>query len=218
MNTKMEEFELIICIVNNGLGSKVLRLAKTQGVKGGTIFMGRGTVKNRILEFLELNDVRKEIVMMVTEADAALNAMLFLRKEFHLDKPDHGIVFSIGINNFIGTKHYEYVDKRKGLEKKNMHNLIYTIVNKGLAEDVIDAATRAGSKGGTIINARGSGINEHNMLFSMVIEPEKEIVMILSENETTEDIVQSIRSSLNIDKPGNGVIFVSGIKKVYGIK
>ena len=218
MINKMDDFELITCIVNNGLGSKVLRLAKTQGVTGGTICIGRGTVKNRLLEILDLNDVRKEIVIMVAEAEAAQATMLYLRKELHLDKPDHGIVYSMSLGNFIGTKHYEYVDKRKGLEKKTMHNIIYTIVNKGLAEEVIDAATRAGSKGGTIINARGSGINEHNMLFSMVIEPEKEIVMIISENDSTEAIVDSIRSALNIDKPGNGVIFVSGIKKVYGIK
>ena len=214
----MDDFELVICIVNTGLGSKVIRLAKTQGVTGGTIYLGKGTIKNKLLEFLDLNDVRKEIVMMVAGSETAYNAMLYLRKELHLDKPDHGIIFSMGINNFIGTKHYEYIDKRKGMEKKTMHNIIFTIVNKGLAEDVIDAATRAGSKGGTIINARGSGINEHNTLFSMIIEPEKEIVMIISEHDSTEEIVESIREALNIDKPGNGVIFVSGIKKVYGIK
>jgi len=214
----MDNFDLIICIVNNGHGSKVLRLAKTQGVKGGTICMGKGTVKSKLLEFLEINDVKKEIVIMVAETENAQNAMLHLRKEFHLDKPNHGIVFSIGLMNFIGSKHYDYVDRKKGLEKKTMHNVIFTIVNKGLAEDVIDAATKAGSKGGTIINARGSGVNEQNLLFSMVIEPEKEVVMIISESDSTEKIVENIRDELNIDKPGNGVMFVSGIKKVYGLK
>jgi len=214
----MDEFELIICIVNNGLGSKALKTAKRQGVKGGTICIGTGTIKNKFLEFFELTDRRKEIVIMVAESETALTAMQFLRKELHLDKPDHGIVFSMGLSNFIGTKHYEYIDRKKGLEKKTMHNVIFSIVNKGLAEDVIDAATKAGSKGGTIINARGSGIHENNLLFAMEIEPEKEIVMIISESDATDEIVESIRKELNIDKPGNGVMFVSGIKKVYGIK
>ena len=44
---------------------------------------------------------------------------------------------------------------------------------------MIDAATAAGSKGGTVINAR-SGIHEEQTLF-MDIEPEKEIVLIISD-------------------------------------
>ncbi len=34
-----------------------------------------------------------------------------------------------------------------------MHCAITVVVDKGKAEDVIDAATAAGSKGGTVINA-----------------------------------------------------------------
>jgi nitrogen regulatory protein PII len=90
-------------------------------------------------------------------------------------------------------------------------------VDRGKAEDVIDAATKAGSKGGTIINARGSGIHETSKLFSMDIEPEKEIVIILSEVESTEKIVSSIRSHLKIDEPGNGIIFIQDVNKTYGI-
>jgi nitrogen regulatory protein PII len=98
-----------------------------------------------------------------------------------------------------------------------MYHLITTIVDKGKAEDVINAATKAGSKGGTIINARGSGIHETSKLFSMDIEPEKEIVIILSEVDKTEEIVSSIRTNLKIDEPGNGIIYIQDVNKTYGI-
>lgn len=75
----------------------------------------------------------------------------------------------------------------------------------------------AGSKGGTIINARGSGIHETSKIFSMAIEPEKEIVLILSEEESTEGIVASIRKKLKIDEPGNGIIFIQEVSKTYGL-
>lgn len=91
------------------------------------------------------------------------------------------------------------------------------IVDRVKAEDVIDAATKAGSKGGTIINGRGSGIHETKKLFLMDIEPEKEIVIILSEVDLTEAIVSSIRTHLRIDEPGNGIIFVQDVNKTYGI-
>ena len=98
-----------------------------------------------------------------------------------------------------------------------MYQIIITIVNRGKAEDVIEAAKAAGSKGGTIINARGSGVNETSKLFNMDIEPEKEMVMILSKEDITENIVSSIHERLEIDKPGNGIIFIQNVNKTYGI-
>ena len=98
-----------------------------------------------------------------------------------------------------------------------MYHLLNVIVDKGKAEDVIDAATSAGSKGGTIINARGSGIHETSKLFAMEIEPEREIVMILSEYGNTDAIVASIRENLKIDAPGKGIIYIQDVNKTYGI-
>ena len=70
-----------------------------------------------------------------------------------------------------------------------MYQSIIAIVERGHAENVIDAATQAGSRGGTIINARGSGIHETSTLFAMEIEPEKEVVLIVAEKKNTDHIV-----------------------------
>ncbi|MDF2841081.1 MAG: nitrogen regulatory protein, partial [Clostridia bacterium] len=67
------------------------------------------------------------------------------------------------------------------------------------------------------INARGSGIHETSKLFSMEIEPEKEIVLIISEEQLTEAIAGSIKEELKIDEPGNGVIFIQEVNKTYGL-
>ncbi|GAE94435.1 nitrogen regulatory protein P-II [Gracilibacillus boraciitolerans JCM 21714] len=98
-----------------------------------------------------------------------------------------------------------------------MYQNIMAVVDKGKAEDVIESAQKAGSKGGTILNARGSGVHETSKLFSMDIEPEKEIVMILSDENYTEAIVTKIREDLKIDEPGNGIIFVQDVNQTYGI-
>ncbi len=212
------ELELIYAVVNSGLGSKVLKTAKHNGIKGGTILLGKGTVKNRVLEFLDLGDIRKEIVMMVCEKEAAYNVMDVLNKEFHYYKPNHGIAFSIPVLNLVGTRRYEEkIMKNSKGEGNTMYQAIFTIVDRGKAEAVIEAAEKAGSKGGTIINGRGSGIHETNVLFSMAVEPEKEIVLILSEDNLTEAIVASIRKELKIEEPGNGIIFVQDVNKTYGL-
>ncbi|GAB6179857.1 P-II family nitrogen regulator [Desulfotomaculum defluvii] len=213
-----KRYELLCVIVNYGLGSKVIKTAKENGISGCTVFLGKGTIKSHILELLGLNDTRKEIVFMITDSNSSHEAFKALNKKFKFEKHNHGIVFSTSVSNLLGVRNciYEKNTESRGVED-TMYNAIFTVVDRGKAEQVIDAAVSAGSKGGTIINARGSGIHETNMLFSMVIEPEKEIVMILSEKNLTDAIVLSIRDALKIDEPGMGIMFILDINKAYGL-
>jgi nitrogen regulatory protein PII len=217
-NLGIKELELICIIVNFGLGSKVIKIAKKNGVTGGTIFLGRGTIKNRILEFLELNDARKEIVVMIAEKAIAYEALEKLNKDFSFHKPNHGIAFTMSVINLLGSKLCQPQDnKEKRGEENNMYQAIFTIVDRGNAENVIDAANKGGARGGTIVNARGSGIHETSTLFSMAIEPEKEMVIIISRKDLVDSIVSSIREHIRIDEPGKGIIFILDVNKTFGL-
>ena len=212
-------FSLIYVIVNYGQGSKVLSCAKHQGITGGTIFLGKGTVKNRLLELLSLAEMRKEIVLMVAEKTVTQKTMSAIDREFHLEKPNHGIAFSIPVSNFFGAHDFteQAFKESRGVENP-MYNAIFVIVDKGKGEMVIEAATEKGAKGGTIIHARGSGIHKSIKLFGMEIEPEKEIVLILCAQDLTEAIVSHVREELRIDEPGNGIIFTQGVDATYGLR
>lgn len=217
---KLPQIELIQVIVNLGLGSKVLKIAKKQGVTGGTIYLGRGTVQSKLLNLFAISEIRKEIVMMLTTSNVARKTMDAIYQELHLEKPNHGIAFTTSVSMLAGTRNVgEIVDKKivQRSEVTSMYQNIIIIVDKGKAENVMEAAKKAGAKGGTIINARGSGIHETTKLFAMDIEPEKEKVMILSEEQYTKGIVDKIYEELEIDKPGNGIIFVQDVLHTYGI-
>ena len=218
-STEQLEFTLIYVIVNYGQGSKVLSSAKHHGVTGGTIFLGKGTVTNRFLELLSLTEIRKEIVLMVAEKNVAQQALAAINTEFHLEKSNHGIAFSIPVTNFFGSHDFiEQPFKESRGVKEPMYNAIFVIVDKGKGETVIEAATEKGARGGTIIHARGSGIHKSIKLFAMEIEPEKEIALILCEQDLTAPIVTHIRTELRIDEPGNGVIFTQGVDQTYGLR
>ncbi len=214
-----KNIELICIIVNLGQGSDVVHAAKRFGVTGGTVLLGNGTVNNRLLDFIGLSDIRKEIVLMVADKEVAVSALEKLNNQFAFEKSNHGVAFSTSVFATVGTKYLKCESpnsEERGVVRP-MYHVINVIVDKGKAEDVIYAANKAGSKGGTIINARGSGTHETSKLFAMDIEPEREIVMILSEYEKTDDIVASIRDHLKMDDPGNGIIFIQDVNKTYGI-
>ena len=217
-DTEKACFELIWAIVNFGKGSKMMQAAKKFGISGGTIFLAKGTANNSMAEFLGLSEIRKEIIMMGANKKTARSVLEALDTKFNFDKPNHGIAFITAVSEMIGSvgcKATETdIEERR---EEAMYCAITVVVEKGKAEEVIDAATAAGSRGGTIINARGSGIHETSKLFFMDIEPEKEIVLILSERKGAQAIIASIGEKLDIEKPGKGIIFVQEVSKVYGL-
>ncbi len=202
-------------IVDCNMGSKILEEAKHIGVRGGTILLGRGAIRNPILVKLGIDECRKEIVMMITPRNMEDILHDHLKKKFHMNKPNHGIIFSIPVNKIFGTHESNIQTDIGGID--NMHEAILTIVEIGLAQDVIDIAAKAGSTGATVINARGSGIHEHEKFFGMTIEPEKEVVIIIALKHKVQAIVDAIRTSMDIDQPGKGIIFTMDVNRVTGI-
>ena len=213
----MTDYELICCIVNYGTASKTLKIARKLGVKGGTIFLGRGTVNSRFLGILGITDERKEIIKMIVESELASEAIKGISEEMKFEKPHHGIAFSLPVSLFIGSKNEIRSNSIISEVKKSVYKIIYVVVDKGKAEDVIESANKAGARGGTIVNARGAGIHEVQKLFSIEIEPEKEEIFIITKIEQKDSIVEAIRRDLDIDAPGNGILFVMDIDEVYGL-
>jgi nitrogen regulatory protein PII len=97
------------------------------------------------------------------------------------------------------------------------HKLIVAIVKKGWAERVILAAQAAGARGGTVICGRGTGIHESKKLLGIMIEPEKEIILILIHKDKVKRVLKAVVEAGNMEKPGTGVGFVLDVEKVVGI-
>ncbi|NMB02142.1 MAG: P-II family nitrogen regulator [Firmicutes bacterium] len=211
------QFELLCVVVNFGLGSKVLSMAKKNGINGGTIVLGRGTVTSRLSEILGLTDIRKEIVFMVAERRLGRNALMMFDDELQLSKPKHGIAFASPVGAFLGTGHYEYQFDAEDGGGASMYRAVYVVVDKGNGEKVMDVAKAVGARGGTIMNARGSSIHETTKFLNMEIEPEKEIVLILAKQDLADQIVMAVRDELKIDEPGRGIIFVQSVSETYGV-
>jgi len=212
-----KQIQLICVVVNNGMSGKIIHEAKNCGIQGSTVFYGRGTINNPILDYIGLADIRKEVILMLADCETANTTLHTLNHHFKLEKPKHGIAFSTAIIDFTGTRR---IHCNKNIEEGSdqvMYHVITAIVDKGKAEDVVAAAREAGATGGTIINGRGSGVHETAKLFLMDIEPEKEIVMILAEVAISHAIVDSINHKLKLDDPGNGILFVQDVLKTYGI-
>ncbi len=96
-------------------------------------------------------------------------------------------------------------------------DLIFCIVQRGRADKIIKKALKAGAGGATTWFARGSGIREKLGLLGIAISPEKEVIMVVTPPELTENVFAAIVSAGKLDVPGQGLAFVTEIKQLAGI-
>lgn len=205
-------------IVNMGLAEKVIRKARSCGLQSATVIPCRGTVGGRVMKFIGLTDLHKELILMAADQKTIEQAVEEISLAFRFSEPGHGIAFTLDLCYTAGIPHAvcEFGNQGKGVEEA-VYQAIAVIVDKGNAEWVIEAAEKAGSKGGTIINARGSGIHETSRIFGVEIEPEKEIVLILTKNNQTKVLVEAICEALKLEEKGRGILFVQPVCQAVGL-
>lgn len=101
--------------------------------------------------------------------------------------------------------------------KKFSHEVIFCIVNAGFTEAVMDAAREVGATGGTVIHARGTASSEAEKMWGIVIQPEKEIVMIIVKSEIKDSVLHALYKSVGLNTPGQGIAFSLPVDSVVGL-
>ena len=96
-------------------------------------------------------------------------------------------------------------------------SLIVSIVRKGWGSSVLQAAVKAGARGGTVLLGRGMGVHEQEKIFGMAIEPEKEIVLTMVPEDQVDAILGEIVRAADLDAAGHGMAFVLPVNKIVGI-
>ena len=97
------------------------------------------------------------------------------------------------------------------------HELICCIVNSGFSDDVMDAAREIGARGGTVVRARGTANAEAEKLFNIVVQPEKEIVLILVDKALKNDILHALYKKVGLSTPSQGIAFAMPVTSVVGL-
>ena len=99
----------------------------------------------------------------------------------------------------------------------NELNLITCIVQRGKAENVIDAALMAGAPGATYYYGRGTGVRQKLGILSKLIVPEKEVILIVTKGgDQTEKVFDAIIKAGKLDKKGQGFAYIHKIDRAVG--
>lgn len=98
------------------------------------------------------------------------------------------------------------------------YEVIIVFVNTGFSDIVMDAAREEGVKGGTIVHARGTGTKDMEEKYGIVINPDKEMIMILVEASTKDKVMAAIYKAAGLASSGQGIAFSMPVDDVVGLK
>ena len=96
------------------------------------------------------------------------------------------------------------------------YQLITCIVERGLAERAADEALRVGAQGVTVVPARGKGVRERLGIIGHLIDPEKEVIFIVTPAQRTDTVFDAMVAIGRLEQPGKGFAFIQPVQRVVG--
>lgn len=97
------------------------------------------------------------------------------------------------------------------------YEVIFCIVDAGFTDLVMEAAKEVGARGGTVINARGTANKEAEQFFHIIIQPNKEIVMILVPADIKDAVLHAVYQRAGLKTAGHGIAFSMAVDSVVGL-
>ena len=91
--------------------------------------------------------------------------------------------------------------------------LITCIVQRGLANKMVEAAREVGAQGATVHFAKGTGIRERLGILGAAVEVEKEVINIIVSTEQLDLVFEKMYVEGNLDTPGMGIMYVAPLEK-----
>jgi nitrogen regulatory protein PII len=92
-------------------------------------------------------------------------------------------------------------------------SLITCVVQRGMADKIIQAAREAGSQGATVNYAKGMGIRERLGILGVAVDVEKEVIHIVVSTEQQERVFERMYLAGELDTPGMGIMYLTPLEK-----
>ena len=190
-----------------------------QGIPLVLTALGSGTATTEILDCLGLEATEKAVLFCVAPHSPQL--VRRAEKALWLDVPGRGILMTVPVSSIGGAAARDYLlqqEAEKSMEKEITHELLVVITNQGHTDMVMDAARAAGATGGTAVHAKGTGTELAKKFFGVSIAAEKELIFILTREETRVPIMKAIMAQAGMQTEAQSLVFSLPVSGIAGLR
>ena len=216
---------LMTTIVDRKVAKKYSELYKENEQHVMFVTLGSGTAANEILDYLGLENTEKAVIFSIQEESAWEKTKKQLQQKLKIDAPGGGIAFTIPLSSIGGKKTLQFLlegqDYQKEEEstlKDTVHELIVVIADQGNIELIMDAARGAGAYGGTVIHAKGTGMEQAEKFMGVSLAAEKEMIFIVTRKEQKNEIMRAIMKKAGLNSRAKSIVFSLPVTDTAGLR
>lgn len=221
----MGKLYMMTTIVSRKQFKKYFRLYQEEQLQVMFVTLGAGTASGDILDYLGLESTEKAVMFHVLEESAWENAKKNLRQKLQIDAPGEGIAFIVPLSSIGGKKTLQFLSGNQDFQKEEesvlkdtVYDLIVVIANQGYTELAMDAARSAGAYGGTVIHAKGTGMEQAERFMGVSLASEKEIIFIVAKKEQKNDIMKAVMEQAGMQSKAKSIVFSLPVTDTAGLR
>ena len=216
---------LMTTIVDRKVAKKYSELYKENEQHVMFVTLGSGTAANEILDYLGLENTEKAVIFSIQEESAWEKTKKQLQQKLKIDAPGGGIAFTIPLSSIGGKKTLQFLLEGQNYQKEEestlkdtVHELIVVIADQGNIELIMDAARGAGAYGGTVIHAKGTGMEQAEKFMGVSLAAEKEMIFIVTRKEQKNEIMRAIMEKAGLNSRAKSIVFSLPVTDTAGLR
>lgn len=221
----MSKLNLMTTIVNRNQARKYLHLYEEEGLQIMLVTLGDGTASGAVLDYLGLEATEKAVIFSVLTDENFYKTKKSLQKKLQIDAPGGGIAFIVPFSSIGGKKALQFFTVGQDFQKEEesalkdtTYELVIVIANQGYIEMVMDAARGAGAYGGTVIHAKGTGMEQAEKFMGVSLAAEKEMIFIVAKKEQKNDIMKAVMEQAGLDTKAKSIVFSLPVTDTAGLR
>lgn len=215
--------EVVAAVVDVEQGEKVLRIYREEQAPVDFVCMAHGTARTEMLDLLGIGETAKAVVFCLAASGQAQRILNRLGKELQMRYPGRGIAFTIPVSG-IGRRWHSLLTQADEQEEIRMNkseqtgfDVVAVVMERGYTNVAMDAARKAGARGGTVISARGIAENEVKRFFGIEIQAEKEIVFLVVKSAEKKQIMTELMRAVGTRTRSHGLILSMPVSDAIGL-
>ena len=221
----MSELNMIVTITERSKLTAFLSFYRDHQLPVQFISLALGTASNETLNYLGLERSDKCVFFSFATTETWEQLRRGLRRELQIDAPGMGIAFTVPLSSIGGrrelqflTEHQNYQKGEESSMKDTKHELLTVIANHGYSDLIMDAARGAGAAGGTVIHAKGTGMEGAEKFLGISLASEKEMIFIVVRREQRNDIMSAIMRDAGMNSKAKSICYTLPVSATAGLR
>ncbi len=216
---------MMVTITERSRLQSFMRFYNDRGITPQFVSLAFGTASSETLRCLGLEQSDKCILTNLVTDAKWLELRHDLRRDLRIDVPGTGIAFIVPLSSIDGKRTLQFLTENQAFEKgaestmkDTDHELLLVIANYGYNEQIMEAARAAGATGGTVIHAKGAGMEGAEKFFGISLASDKEMIFIVVRSELRRAIMSAIMQHAGIDTKACAICFSLPVTDTAGLR